>query len=366
MTSYNGQSITYDEIGNPLTYRDGMTMTWTGRQLTTLTQNGKQNTYKYDVDGLRLEKTAGGVTTQYQYVNGQLLGEKRSDGVILRYTYDALGVLSGIQYKNAAGVTTNYIVRCTLSGDVDQIFDTKGSLVARYIYDTWGNTLSVTDASGKAITDPLHIANINPIRYRGYYYDAETGLYYLQSRYYDTSTRRFLNADTLLGANAGAAYNLFAYCGNNPINMQDSDGQYPIDVDSSSSKRKVATTMSERKEMKERARIQAILSKYNSGNDKCRITSFKTGHIQITNSYLVTNSDDRVAVCNYISNSGFIDLRGSQLAVEWRAHNDVYGFAKSISSTVDIINSFGESFVRDYKPITSLDKGTQPFVVCDG
>lgn len=232
MTSYNGQSITYDEIGNPLTYRDGMTMTWTGRQLTTLTQNGKQNTYKYDVDGLRLEKTAGGVTTQYQYVNGQLLGEKRSNGVILRYTYDALGALSGIQYKNTAGVTTNYIVRCTLSGDVDQIYDTKGSLVARYIYDTWGNTLSVTDASGKAITDPLHIANINPIRYRGYYYDAETGLYYLQSRYYDTSTRRFLNADTLLGANAGAAYNLFAYCGNNPINMQDSDGLYPIDIDS--------------------------------------------------------------------------------------------------------------------------------------
>ena len=129
MTSYNGQSITYDEIGNPLTYRDGMTMTWTGRQLTTLSQNGKQNTYKYDVDGLRLEKTAGGVTTQYQYVNGQLLGEKRSNGVILRYTYDALGVLSGIQYKNAAGVTTNYIVRCTLSGDMDQIFDTKGSLM---------------------------------------------------------------------------------------------------------------------------------------------------------------------------------------------------------------------------------------------
>ncbi len=227
MTSYNGQSITYDEIGNPLTYRDGMTMTWTGRQLTTLTQNGKQNTYKYDVDGLRLEKTAGGVTTQYQYVNGQLLGEKRSNGVILRYTYDALGVLSGIQYKNAAGVTTNYIVRCTLSGDVDQIYDTKGSLVARYIYDTWGNTLSVTDASGKAITDPLHIANINPIRYRGYYYDAETGLYYLQSRYYDTTTRRFLNADEILGTNAGAAYNLFAYCGNNPVNMSDPTGHWP-------------------------------------------------------------------------------------------------------------------------------------------
>lgn len=225
MTSYNGQSITYDEIGNPLTYRDGMTMTWTGRQLTTLTQNGKQNTYKYDVDGLRLEKTAGGVTTQYQYVNGQLLGEKRSNGVGLRYTYDALGVLSGIQYKNAAGVTTNYIVRCTLSGDVDQIYDTKGNLLARYIYDTWGNTLSVTDASGKAITDPLHIANINPIRYRGYYYDAETGLYYLQSRYYDTTTRRFLNADEILGANSDInALNLYAYCGNNPVVREDDKG----------------------------------------------------------------------------------------------------------------------------------------------
>ena len=225
MTSYNGQSITYDEIGNPLTYRDGMTMTWTGRQLTTLTQNGKQNTYKYDVDGLRLEKTAGGVTTQYQYVNGQLLGEKRSNGVVLRYTYDALGVLSGIQYKNAAGVTTNYIVRCTLSGDVDQIYDTKGNLLARYIYDTWGDTLSVTDASGKAITDPLHIANINPIRYRGYYYDAETGLYYLQSRYYDTVTKRYINPDgyVFTGQDMQSG-NMFAYCGNQPVNRLDTSG----------------------------------------------------------------------------------------------------------------------------------------------
>ena len=223
MTSYNGQSITYDEIGNPLTYRDSMTMTWTGRQLTTLTQNGKQNTYKYDVDGLRLEKTAGGVTTQYQYVNGQLLGEKRSNGVILRYTYDALGVLSGIQYKNAAGVTTNYIVRCTLSGDVEQIYDTKGNLLARYIYDTWGNTLSVTDAN--------HIANINPIRYRGYYYDAETGLYYLQSRYYDTVTKRYINPDgyVFTGQDMQSG-NMFAYCGNQPVNRFDNTGSMWLDA----------------------------------------------------------------------------------------------------------------------------------------
>ena len=147
------------------------------------------------------------------------------------YTYDALGALSGIQYKNAAGTVTNYIVRCTLSSDVDQIFDTKGSLVARYIYDTWGSTLSVTDASGKAITDPLHIANINPIRYRGYYYDAETGLYYVNSRYYDSEINRFINADDIdqLGADdSPLSYNLFAYCMNNPVNRFDVNGNWSL------------------------------------------------------------------------------------------------------------------------------------------
>ena len=220
MTSYNGQAITYDEIGNPLTCRNGMTMTWTGRQLSTLTKNGSTFSYKYDVDGLRLEKTANGVTTEYQYVNGQLLGEKRSNGVILRYTYDPFGALSSIQYKNTAGTTTNYIVRCTLSGDVDQIFNTSGNLVARYIYDTWGNTVSVTDASGNAITSTTHIANINPIRYRGYYWDKESELYYLQSRYYDTITKRFFNPDSYVytGQDMQSA-NMYAYCGNNPVGM---------------------------------------------------------------------------------------------------------------------------------------------------
>ena len=318
-----------------------MTMTWTGRQLRTLTQNGKQNTYKYDVDGLRLEKTAGGVTTQYQYVNGQLLGEKRSNGVVLRYTYDALGVLSGIQYKNAAGVTTNYIVRCTLSGDVDQIFDTKGSLVARYIYDTWGNTLSVTDASGKAITDPLHIASINPIRYRGYYYDAETGLYYLQSRYYDTTTRRFLNADTLLGANAGAAYNLFAYCGNNPVNAQDDNGQYPVEVSDNSNRRPMASSLKQwivaknKQQQTTTATINRILSSY---NDNCKLSLAATDKertAQITNSYLISR-DDRIAICETLAAFWYEDSfpkeqqsKAKKLAAEWVLHNVIYDITQT-------------------------------------
>ena len=109
--------------------------------------------------------------------------------------------------------------------DVREIFDTKGNLVARYIYDTWGNTLSVTDASGKAITDANHIANINPIRYRGYYFDAETGLYYLQSRYYDTVTKRYINPDGYVYTGQDMqSGNMYAYCGNNPVTRSDPYG----------------------------------------------------------------------------------------------------------------------------------------------
>ena len=79
MTVYDGDSITYDAIGNPLTYRDGMTMTWEGRQLATLTQNGVTTSYKYDADGLRLEKTTGTTTTEYRYVSGRLLEEMAAD-----------------------------------------------------------------------------------------------------------------------------------------------------------------------------------------------------------------------------------------------------------------------------------------------
>lgn len=95
--------------------------------------------------------------------------------------------------------------------------------------NTWnpktGGIISVTDANGTANTDPTHIANVNPIRYRGYYYDSEIGLYYLQSRYYDPAVKRFINADTLLGANKDIlGNNVFAYCSNDPINYKDETG----------------------------------------------------------------------------------------------------------------------------------------------
>ena len=102
-----------------------------------------------------------------------------------------------------------------------------GTIVAKYDYDAYGKLLSVKDASGTEITDPSHIANLNPIRYRGYYFDSETGFYYLNSRYYDPEICRFISPDdaSLLGANGTIpSYNLYAYCENNPVNHIDLNG----------------------------------------------------------------------------------------------------------------------------------------------
>ena len=103
-------------------------------------------------------------------------------------------------------------------GDIVGIYNEAGELRAHYEYDAWGNVLSVTDLNGNAITSATHIGNLNPFRYRGYYLDTETGLYYLMSRYYDPVTHRFVNADGYFqsGGNILDA-NMSAYCGNNPV-----------------------------------------------------------------------------------------------------------------------------------------------------
>ena len=94
--------------------------------------------------------------------------------------------------------------------------DSDGIIVARYEYDSWGNHLYISDSE---------IARINPIRYRGYYWDAELELYYLQSRYYCPQLRRFISADVLLDTGVGIlGTNMYIYCNNDPVNLWDPDG----------------------------------------------------------------------------------------------------------------------------------------------
>ena len=219
LTSYNGQNITYDEIGNPLTYRDGMSMTWkNGRQLATLTNGDTSVSYGYDSGSLRTTKTVNGVKYTYAYLNGQLMYETRGDAKFY-YSYDANGILYNVRYTLTDGGTEySYYYTHNSRGDIIGIYNGAGELKAHYEYDTWGNVISITDNNGNAITNPNHIGNLNPFRYRGYYQDTETSLYYLMSRYYDPVTHRFINADGYFQSGTSILdANTFAYCGNNPV-----------------------------------------------------------------------------------------------------------------------------------------------------
>ncbi len=127
--------------------------------------------------------------------------------------------------------STPYYYVKNLQGDIVAIArGGDGAILARYAYDAWGNILSITDNGGNDVSaNTKNIGNINPLRYRGYYYDSETGLYYLKSRFYDPTTGRFVNADSQLSASEDSVQgtNLYTYCFNNPVNMSDSSGNWP-------------------------------------------------------------------------------------------------------------------------------------------
>ena len=227
LTSYNGQSITYDTIGNPLTYRDGMTFTWkNGRELATLSKDGVSTTYQYDGNSIRTKKTVGGVTTEY-YLNGDTMMAEKKGSNLITYLFDENGDRYGFLYNS-----TPYYYVYNGQGDVIRLVNASGSVVAKYEYNAWGKMLAVTNASGTVQTSSTFIGNINPIRYRGYYYDAETGFYYLQSRYYDPETCRFINADDpvilVLPIGNLTSKGLFTYCGNEPVTSVDFAGYLTI------------------------------------------------------------------------------------------------------------------------------------------
>ena len=210
------EKISYDRIGNPTTYL-GATLTWFGRQLTSYTKDDTSVSYKYNVDGLRTEKIVDGVKREYVYIGDQLHYEKRGSKNIF-YFYDSNGYLTGLKYDG-----TTYYPATTLNGDVVAIYDHNGTCLVEYEYDAWGNCTIKKD-----LTD-FNLAKVNPIRYRGYYYDRETGFYLTGTRYYDPEIGRFINADSVISGTGESVqgYNLFAYCFNNPVNMSDPSGNWP-------------------------------------------------------------------------------------------------------------------------------------------
>lgn len=218
LTKYDNQTITYDANGNPLQYRDGMSCTWVnGRTLDTVTVGGNTIQMQYDYNGMRTQK---GDIRYYYDSNNNLIGMVKGTHTLLFY-YD--------ENSNPTAFTDNgtmYFYIKNLQGDIVKIVNRSGSVIVNYTYDALGKRLSVKDAADNEITDLNSFALLNPLRYRGYVYDDETGLYYLQSRYYDPTVGRFLNADTLFDTVSGTplSTNMFAYCENNPISKVDPDG----------------------------------------------------------------------------------------------------------------------------------------------
>ena len=136
---------------------------------------------------------------------------------ILDFRYDQNGALYSLTYTVGSTSTVYYYIT-NIQGDVMFMVDGKGNEVAAYTYDPFGKVLTATGT----------MAEINPLRYRGYYQDSETGFYYLQSRYYDPAICRFINADSYASTGQGLlGYNMFAYCINNPVDRSDFNGLLP-------------------------------------------------------------------------------------------------------------------------------------------
>ena len=237
LTLWNGQPVEYDTLGNPTAYgyngHNRREYSWTGRRLDAMSICHVTYTtnivYGYNGSGERISRTIRGEngqanTTRYIY-NGEILaGESREDGRRLEFYYDNNGEYFGLRYNNA-----EYYYLKNGQNDVTGIVDSTGAVVVKYYYDAWGKQLSVTDGAGNPITDANHVGMINPIRYRGYYYETETGYYWLKTRYYDPEIGRWINADSIIAgvSESVQGYNLFAYCFNNPINMDDQSGYWP-------------------------------------------------------------------------------------------------------------------------------------------
>lgn len=214
LISYDDQSITYDNVGNPKNYL-GHTLRWScGKQLISF----DDVTYKYDENGIRTSKESNNVTTKF-YLDGTKIVEQCDGNKTIHFFYDSKGEILGFKYN---GETYFYVKN--LQCDIIGIIDIEGNVVVKYEYDPWGKVVSISGNN-------IQLGELNPFRYKAYYYDSETDLYYIKSRYYDANTGRFINVDDInyIGVTKTTiSYNPFSYCENSPINKCDFDGKYSV------------------------------------------------------------------------------------------------------------------------------------------
>ena len=238
LTTYNGKTIPYDAIGNPLS--DGnWNLTWVdGRRLRSMCKGEvgqpgyDEITFEYNENGLRTKKnrmfydsatgTVRQQTTEYT-LHGKNIVHWSSGTNTMHFFYDAQNKPAVVVHN---GKPYGYLYN--LQGDVIALIDSSGNRVVEYRYDAWGRILSKTGTMADSL------GTINPFRYRGYVYDGETGLYYIQTRYYNPTWRRSLSADSIdtldISTSPLVSTNVYAYCSNNPVGRSDEKGGFWFQV----------------------------------------------------------------------------------------------------------------------------------------
>ncbi len=217
-TYLNTLNFYHSDIGLFMSYYDFEDLNFTlyevGEYTTTIS-------YTYNDQGYRTSKTINETTIDYHLQGDKVLFE--TDGTYgIIFTYDFDGKIISFNYdsnKDEGPEGIEYYYIRNQQGDITKIVDKDGDIVVEYFYDAWGKLLNITDSTSDSI------GTINPYRYRGYRYDEETALYYLNSRYYDENIGRFINSDGLLGSQGNIlGHNMFAYTQNNPVMYTDGTG----------------------------------------------------------------------------------------------------------------------------------------------
>ena len=254
LIAYNGNTISYDSLGRPTKY-GAYTYTWNKDKLAGISKGSSTQYgslyefcgFTYNGYGQRIAKNYvydnnPGSTSDYSYNyrttytydhSGRLIHEAIQEIMTytggstrnkeLLYLYDESGIIGCVFTVN--GTSTTYYYQRNLLGDVVGIYDTNGNKVVGYAYDAWGNC-TITYGSNN------EISRTNPIRYRGYYLDRETNLYYLNARYYNPQWCRFISPDntSYLDPESVNGLNLYCYCNNDPVNYADPSGQFAISL----------------------------------------------------------------------------------------------------------------------------------------
>ena len=230
LVSFDNQAITYDSVGNPLSYR-GKSLTWSkGTLLSQVVDGSETIDLYYDSFNQRVRKETESVTTYFKYVDGKLIKQEQGNtNQSITYLYSHQGIIGFVLSGYDSSLDGTYIYEKSIQQDVMTIRDVNNQIKAIYAYDAWGNH-KVLNPNGTENTSSTFIGNINPIRYRSYYYDTDLKMYWLTTRYYDPEVGRFISPDhySYLDYQKLHGLNLYAYSKNNPVMYYDPSGHIVI------------------------------------------------------------------------------------------------------------------------------------------